>query len=221
MECSWACSGLIHNQAFLDLSTLQHCTPWYSSKQIPEQVQAESPEVQGCDVAICLVYFSQELELHHPMFTAGSQRYPCSSHPWPLLPYLPYQVKESIFLMSSLITFVRKFLTRSEASKHKVSSSHLKKASYTASWLSGLTTLRMFDCPLILSHQFSSGSLSVPRQSSMHFRCSLTQTATKGILLTVKSSTHMHDTKEFFWKTNQNILINSLISVSIDKRFIA
>lgn len=43
-----------------------------------------------------------------------------------------------------------------------------------------------------LTHQFSAGSSLVPRQSSMHSSWCPTQTATKGISLTGKSSVHTH-----------------------------
>lgn len=84
----WMCINVENQLAFSDPSSPQDCIPWYSSEQIPEWDKVCSPEVQGYDPAICLTPFSQDPELHHLTFSAGSQGHHCPSYPWPVFPYL-------------------------------------------------------------------------------------------------------------------------------------
>lgn len=51
------------------VSSLQGFTPWYSTKQIPEEAKAYSPEVQGSELAECRFCCPKDLELHNFMIT--------------------------------------------------------------------------------------------------------------------------------------------------------
>ncbi|KAK4832223.1 hypothetical protein QYF61_021070 [Mycteria americana] len=52
-------------------TVLQGFIPWYSTKQIPEETKACSPEVQGSELAVCPPQCPKDLELHHFMVTAA------------------------------------------------------------------------------------------------------------------------------------------------------
>lgn len=50
---------------FLDSITFQWCNPWNNFKQVLEELEVDSPKVQGCNTTYCLVSSVQDPGFHH------------------------------------------------------------------------------------------------------------------------------------------------------------
>lgn len=81
--------------ALPDPSFLQGHIPGDSSRQVPEQAQVFSPEVQGYGPAICLVPSSQDSELHNLIVTAAKAGPDLHIRRQPILLY-KYKFQQSI-----------------------------------------------------------------------------------------------------------------------------